>query len=56
MTETTTVSNNSVPSSLTQIGITTKYTFLDYFRSRRFFILLAITLLIGALLTVVVGY
>jgi ABC-2 type transport system permease protein len=56
MTETTTVSNNSVPSSLTQIGITTKYTFLDYFRSRRFFILLAITLLIGALLTVLVGY
>jgi ABC-2 type transport system permease protein len=56
MTETTTVSNNRVPSSLTQVGITTKYTFLDYFRSRRFFILLSITLLIGTLLAVVVGY
>jgi ABC-2 type transport system permease protein len=33
-----------------------KYTFLDYFRSRRFFILLSITLLISALLTFVVGY
>jgi ABC-2 type transport system permease protein len=33
-----------------------KYTFLDYFRSRRFFILLSITLLISALLTVIVGY
>jgi ABC-2 type transport system permease protein len=33
-----------------------KYTFLDYFRSRRFFILLTITLLISALLTFIVGY
>jgi len=56
MTETTIVSNNRVPSSLTQVGIITKYTFFDYFRSRRFFILLTITLLISALLTVVVGY
>jgi ABC-2 type transport system permease protein len=56
MNETTTVSNNKVPSSLTQVGITTKYTLLDYFRSRRFFILLTITLLIGVLLTFVVGY
>lgn len=55
MTETIS-SNNKVPSSLTQVGITTKYTFLDYFRSRRFFILLTITLLVGVLLTVVVGY
>jgi ABC-2 type transport system permease protein len=45
-----------VPSSLTQVGITAKYTFLDYFRSRRFFILLVITLLISALLTFIVGY
>jgi ABC-2 type transport system permease protein len=56
MIETTIVSNNKVPSSLTQVGITTKYTFLDYFRSRRFFILLTITLLISALLTILVGY
>ncbi len=49
-------SANKVPSSLTQIGITMKYTFLDYFRSRRFFILLALTLIISAILTVLVGY
>jgi ABC-2 type transport system permease protein len=45
-----------VPGSMTQVGITMKYTFLDYFRSRRFFILLIITLLITALLTILVGY
>jgi ABC-2 type transport system permease protein len=56
MNETETISENNVPSSLTQIGITMKYTFLDYFRSRRFFILLAITVIISALLTVLVGY
>ena len=47
---------NIVPSSLTQVGITMKYTLLDYFRSRRFFILLTITLLITVLLTSLVGY
>jgi ABC-2 type transport system permease protein len=56
MNETETISENKVPSSLTQIGITMKYTFLDYFRSRRFFILLTITLIISAILTVLVGY
>lgn len=56
MSETGIVSNNKVPSSMTQVGITMKYTFLDYFRSRRFFILLAITLLISTLLTFIVGY
>ena len=56
MNETETISENKVPSSLTQVGITMKYTFLDYFRSRRFIILLAITLLISALLTSIVGY
>jgi ABC-2 type transport system permease protein len=56
MSETGIVSNNKVPSSMTQVGITMKYTFLDYFRSRRFFILLTITLLISALLTFIVGY
>ena len=50
------VPSNTVPSSIAQVGITMKYTFLDYFRSRRFFILLTITLLISALLTVLVGY
>jgi ABC-2 type transport system permease protein len=33
-----------------------KYTFLEYFRSRRFLILLTITLLIAALLTIVVAW
>jgi ABC-2 type transport system permease protein len=47
--------NNTVPNSIAQIGITTKYTFLEYFRSRRFFILLIITVLISILLTIVVG-
>jgi ABC-2 type transport system permease protein len=56
MSETGIVSNNKVPSSMTQVRITMKYTFLDYFRSRRFFILLAITLLISVLLTFIVGY
>ncbi len=49
-------SKNTIPSSLTQVGITMKYTLLDYVRSRRFFILLAITLSISALLTVAVAY
>ncbi len=49
-------SGNKVPGSLSQVGVTMKYTFLDYFRSRRFFILLAIALLISGILTAVVGY
>jgi ABC-2 type transport system permease protein len=49
-------SENKVPGSLTQVEITMKYTFLDYFRSRRFFILLIITLIISTILTVLVGY
>lgn len=56
MSKTEVDSKNKVPSSSVQIGVTAKYTFLDYFRSRRFFILLTITLLIGALLTIVIGY
>jgi ABC-type transport system involved in multi-copper enzyme maturation permease subunit len=56
MSKTEIISSNNVPSSLAQVAVTMKYTFLDYFRSRRFFILLSITLLISALLTVIVGY
>jgi len=49
-------SANNVPSSMTQVGVTMKYTFLDYLRSRRFFILLTIGLIISALLTFVVAH
>jgi ABC-2 type transport system permease protein len=49
-------SSNKVPSSLAQVRIIMKYTFLDYFRSRRFFILLSLDLIISAILTVLVGY
>jgi ABC-2 type transport system permease protein len=51
-----TVPGNTVPSGLMQVGVTMKYTLLDYFRSRRFFILLTITLLVSALLTFLIGY
>jgi len=56
MTEAPSSTRHTVPGSVTQVAIVTKYTFLDYFRSRRFYILLLITLLIGALLTALVGY
>jgi ABC-2 type transport system permease protein len=56
MNETETMSGNKVPSSIAQVGITMKYTFLDYLRSRRFLILLVITLLISALLTIIVAW
>jgi ABC-2 type transport system permease protein len=45
-----------VPNSMAQVGVTMRYTFLDYLRSRRFVILLAIMLIISAILTGVVGY
>jgi ABC-2 type transport system permease protein len=56
MNETNNSYGNKVPGSLFQVGITMKYTLLDYVRSRRFFILLTIAVLISAILTVVVGY
>jgi ABC-2 type transport system permease protein len=56
MNQTESQSSNKVPSSIAQVGTIMKYTFLDYFRSRRFFILLALTLIISALLTLLVGY
>jgi ABC-2 type transport system permease protein len=56
MNETEIASKHKVPGSISQIGITMKYTFLDYFRSRRFLILLIITLLIAALLTIIVAW
>jgi ABC-2 type transport system permease protein len=56
MTQTNIEQKNSIPSSLAQVRITMKYTLLDYMRSRRFFILLGITIAISALLTFAVGY
>jgi ABC-2 type transport system permease protein len=56
MTNNQSTSNNTVPDSMTQVGIITKYTFLDYLRSRRFFVLFIITILIGVILTVLVHY
>jgi ABC-2 type transport system permease protein len=55
MTESSAPTNN-VPNSIAQVGITMRYTFLDYFRSRRFAILLGIMLLISGILTVVVAH
>lgn len=48
--------NNKVPSSLSQVGLQTKYEFLNYFRSRRFFILLGITVAIALVLTAIVDH
>lgn len=45
-----------LPSSLIQVGTITKYELVNYFRSRRFFVLLIIGVIIGALLTALVGY
>jgi len=45
-----------LPSSVSQIGTITKYELVNYFRSRRFFVLLIIGLIISALLTTLVGY
>jgi len=56
MTQTNFESKNNVPSSMAQVGIITKYALLDYIRSRRFFIMLTIAVLISALLTILVGY
>jgi ABC-2 type transport system permease protein len=41
--------------TLAHIGITAKYNFLNYFRSRRFYVMLAIVLIISGLLTVAIA-
>ena len=46
----------SLPSSIAQVGTITKYELLNYFRSRRFFVLLIIGVAISALLTALVAY
>ena len=48
--------SHSLPGSLFQVGTVTKYELINYFRSRRFFILLLIGLLIGGILTALVAY
>jgi len=45
-----------LPSSVSQVGTITKYELVNYFRSRRFFVLLIIGVIIGGLLTALVGY
>ena len=45
-----------IPGSLDQLFIITKYELLNYFRSRRFLILLIIGLIIDLLLTGIIGY
>jgi ABC-2 type transport system permease protein len=45
-----------IPGSVAQAGVVMRYSFLDYLRSRRFVILLGITLIISGILTAVVGY
>lgn len=55
MTRTKSVGLNKVPSKFVQIGVIMKYTLLDYVRSRRFFILMALTLVMSVVLAVVVG-
>jgi ABC-2 type transport system permease protein len=45
-----------LPSSIAQVATITKYELLNYFRSRRFFILLIIGIAISGLLTAVVAY
>jgi ABC-2 type transport system permease protein len=46
----------NLPSSIAQMGVMTKYELLNYFRSRRFFILLIIGLVISSILTALVAY
>src|SRR5260370_9734849 len=46
----------NLPGSIAQVGVMTKYELLNYFRSRRFFILLIIALIISSILTPVVAY
>lgn len=47
---------HTLPSSLSQVGIVTKFEILNFFRSRRFFILLGIGFAIGGILTGLVAY
>ncbi|MCI4337212.1 MAG: ABC transporter permease [Thermoplasmata archaeon] len=50
------VVTTSLPDSMTHVLTITKYELLNYFRNRRFYILLTIGLLISGLLVALVGY
>lgn len=50
------VNTFNLPSSIAQVGTVAKYEMLNYFRSRRFYVLTIIALIISAILTGVVGY
>ena len=54
--ETVSQAPHSGVSTASHIGISFKYNFLNYFRARRFYVMLAIVLIIGVLLTVLIGY
>src|SRR5437867_11014086 len=45
-----------LPSSVSQVGTVSKYELVNYFRSRRFFVLLGIGFTINGILTALVGY
>jgi ABC-2 type transport system permease protein len=47
---------NARVGTLTQIGVITKYNFLNYFRARRFYVMMSIILIISGLLTALVAY
>jgi ABC-2 type transport system permease protein len=47
---------NVVPGSVAQAAVITKYTFLDYLRSRRFIIMILFALIISVLLTALIGH
>jgi ABC-2 type transport system permease protein len=49
-------SSRMAPGDIAQIGTITKYELLNYRRSRRFFVLLALVVLVGVLLTLVLRY
>ncbi len=46
----------NLPSSISQVGTVAKYEMLNYFRSRRFYVLMIIGLIISTILTGVVAY
>src|SRR3989442_290922 len=48
--------HSTLPGSVSQVGTITKYELVNYFRSRRFFILLAIGLVISGIFTGLVAY